>query len=323
MIAAIRSRYGLPEVLSIHEVDKPIPKKNEVLIGVHAATVNRTDCGILLAKPFIIRFFTGLFKPNHPITGTDFAGKIEAVGKKVSKFKIGDKVWGFKDAGNGTHAQYITISENGPLLTIPDNITYQQAAASSEGAHYAYNIIKKVKLKPGDNVLVNGATGAIGSAAVQLLKYFGANVTAVCKKDNAELVKSLGARKVIDYRTEDFSKDNQKYHYVFDTVGKSTFRKCKPLLYPGGIYIPSDLGPGAQNIYLPLITRFSGNKRVVFPIPTDIKGSLRLIKTLLEANQFQPVIDRTYPLEKIVEAYNYVLSEQKIGNVILTFESNN
>lgn len=322
MKAAIRSKYGTPDVLSIKEVEIPMPKDNEVLIRVYATTVNRTDCGMLLAKPFISRFFTGLFKPKFPTTGTDFAGKIEAVGKNISTFKVGDKVWGFNDIGYGTHAQYITVSENSPMLTIPDNITYQQAAASPEGAHYAYNIINKVKLKPGDNVLVNGATGAIGSATVQLLKYFGANVTAVCNTKNIELVKSFGVNKVIDYLNEDFTKDNQKYHYVFDAVGKSTFAKCKPLLYPGGIYISTDLGPGGQNIYLPLITRFS-SKRTIFPIPTDIKRSLVLIKNLLETKQFKPVIDRTYPLEKIADAYNYVLSGQKTGNIILTFEDNN
>ncbi len=318
MLASIFSKYGPPEVLSIEEIEIPTPKDNEILAKVHAATVNRTDCGILLAKPFITRFFTGLFTPKSSITGTGFAGQIEAVGKNVSKFKVGDKVWGFVD--NGTHAQYIAIPEDSPILTIPDKITYQLAAACAEGAHYAYNIINKVKLKTGDHVLVNGATGAIGSALVQFLKYFKANVTAVCNTKNIELVKSLGASKVIDYMKEDFTKDNQKYHYVFDAVGKSTFAKCKPLLYPRGIYISTDLGPGAQNIYLPLVTRLFSNKRTIFPIPTDIKGSLLFIKDLLEKNQFQPVMDKTYPLAKIVEAYTYVLSGQKTGNVVLTFE---
>ena len=161
MKAAIRSKYGSPDVLSIKEVEIPTPKDNEVLIRVYAATVNRTDCGILWAKPFIMRFFTGLFKPKLLSTGTDFAGKIEAVGKNVSNFKAGDKVWGFKDNGIGSHAQYITISQDGPVTTIPGNITYEQAAASPEGAHYAYNFIKKVNIKAGDNVLVNGAQGLL------------------------------------------------------------------------------------------------------------------------------------------------------------------
>lgn len=319
MKAALRSKYGPPEVLSIQELGIPTPKDNEVLVKVYAATVNRTDCGMLWAKPFIMRFFTGLFKPKYPGIGTDFAGKIEAVGKNVTTFKVGDRVWGFNDSGKGTHAQYITQRENGPVLTIPDNISYEVAAASAEGAHYAYNCIRKAKLKAGQNVLVNGATGAIGSACVQLLKYFGATVTAVCNTKNIELVKSLGADRIIDYEKEDFTKDNQKYHFIIDAVGKSTFAKCKPLLHPGGVYIPSDLGPGNQNIYLPLTTRFS-SKKTIFPIPTNIKKSLALIKTLLESNQFKPVIDRRYPLEKIAEAFTYVDSGQKTGNVILNLE---
>lgn len=321
MKAALRSKYGLPNVLSIKEVEMPTPKDNEVLVRVYAATVNRTDCAILFAKPFIMRFFTGLFKPRSPGIGTDFAGKVEAIGKNVSKFKVGDRVWGFADTGKGTHAQYITRPENSPILTIPDDISYEVAAASAEGAHYAYNCIKKIKLKAGDNVLVNGATGAIGSAAVQLLKFYGANVTAVCNTKNIELVKSLGADRIIDYMNEDFTKDTQKYHFVLDMVGKSTFAKCKSLLHPGGVYISSDLGPGNQNIYLPLTTRFS-SKRTIFPIPTDIKGSLALMKKLLETKQFKPVIDRRYTLEKIVEAFTYVVSGEKTGNVILTLEDN-
>jgi NADPH:quinone reductase-like Zn-dependent oxidoreductase len=322
MKAAARSKYGSPEVLSIREVEIPTPKDNEVLVRMRAATVNRTDCAILRATPFIMRFFTGLFKPKSPGIGTDFAGIIEATGKNVSKFKAGERVWGFNDTGKGTHAQYIVRPENSPILTIPDNTSYESAAASAEGAHYAYNCIKKVKFKAGDNVLVNGATGAIGSAALQILKYFGANVTAVCNTKNTDLVNSLGADRIIDYQNEDFTNDNQKYHFILDAVGKSSFAKCKPLLLPGGIFISSDLGPGNQNIYLPLLTRFS-SKRTIFPIPTDTIGSLVFIKELLTTNQFKPVIDRRYPLEKIVEAFTYVASGQKTGNVILNFEDSN
>ena len=324
MKAIVYTKYGPPDVLQLKEVEKPTPKDNEVLIKIHATTVNRTDCGILRAEPFITRFFTGIFKPNKPILGTEFAGKIEAVGKNVSSFKVGDKVFGFNDNGSGSHAQYMTISEDKALATIPSNITYEQAAASTEGAHYAYNFIKKINLKSGDKVLVNGATGAIGSAAVQLLRYFGADITAVCGTENMELVKSLGADKVIDYTKEDFTKDNQKYNFVFDTVGKSSFFKCKTLLQSGGVYISSDLGYMAQNIFLPLITPIIkpmiGNKKTIFPIPTDIKGSILLIKKLIEQGKFKAVIDRKYPLEQIVEAYRYVEKGQKIGNVVITVE---
>ena len=327
MKAIVCTKYGSPDVLELKEVKKPIPENNEVLIKIHATTVNRTDCATLRAKPFFARIATGIFKPNKPIIGTEFAGEIVAIGKNVSSFKIDDKVFGFNESGFGSHAQYMTISEDKALTTIPDNITYEQAAASTEGAYYAYNFINKVNLKSGQKILVNGATGAIGSAAVQLLKYFGANVTATCGTKNMELVKSLGANKVIDYTKEDFTKDNQKYNFVFDTVGKSSFFKCKPLLQSGGVYISSDLGYMAQNIFLPHITPIIkpmiGNKKTIFPIPTDCRGSILLIKKLIEEGKFKAVIDRTYPLEQIVEAYKYVETGQKTGNVVITVEYNN
>ena len=323
MKAIVYTKYGPPEVLQLKEVEKPVPKDNEVLIKVHAATVNRTDCGLLRAKPFIVRFFTGIFKPRKHIPGTDFAGEIEDVGKNVTSFKVGDKVYGFDDSGSGSHAEYMTISEDKALATIPGDMRYEQAAASTEGAHYAYNFIKIVNLKSGQKVLVNGATGAIGSAAVQLLNYFGANVTAVCKGKYFELVKSLGANEVIDYTQEDFTKDDQTYSFIFDTVGKSSFAKCKPLLEPGGVYISSELGYMAQNLFLALTTPILGNKKVKFPLPMDSRGSILFIKQLIEEGKFKAVIDREYPLEQIAEAYTYVEKGQKIGNVVITLEHNN
>ena len=323
MKAIVYHKYGPPDVLQLKELEEPTPKDNEVLIKVHATTVNRTDCAIVRAVPFFMRIITGLFRPKKQIPGTEFAGEIEAVGKSVSSLKVGDKVFGFDDQGSGSHAQYMTIKEDN-VITIPDNISYEQAAASSEGAHYAYNFINKVDIKKGQNVLVNGATGAIGSATVQLLKYFEVNVTAVCATKNIELVKSLGANKVIDFTKEDFTKDEQKYNFFFDTVGKSSFFKCKHLLQSGGIYISSDLGYMAQNIFLPLITPIIkpmiGNKKTVFPFPTDIRGSILLIKSLIEQDKFKAVIDRKFPLEQIVEAYRYVEKGQKTGNVVITVE---
>ncbi len=319
MQAATYEQYGSPDVLQIKEVEKPVPKEREVLIRVYAATVNRTDCAMLRAKPFIMRFVTGLFKPGKSITGTDFAGMIEAVGKDVTAFKAGDKVFGFDDSGVCSHARYLTLSEDKALSTLPENTSYQQAAASLEGAHYAYNFINKVDLKSGHKVLVNGATGAIGSAAVQMLTYFGAVVTAVCDTKNIALVKSLGADKVIDYTKEDFTtQDDQKYDFMFDTVGKSSFARCKPLLQPKGVYISSELGAMAQNPFLALLTPLTGGKKVVFPIPTDTKGSISFIKKLMEEGKFKPVIDRTYPLAQIAEAYRYVEKGQKTGNVVIT-----
>jgi NADPH:quinone reductase-like Zn-dependent oxidoreductase len=323
MKAIVCTKYGPPEVLELKEVAKPTPKDNEVLIKIHATTVNRTDSATLRAKPFFARLVTGIFKPNSPILGTEFAGKIKAVGKNVSSYKVGDKVFGFNESGLGSHAQYMTMSEDKALTTIPRNITYEQAAASTEGAHYAYNFIKKVNIKSGQKVLVNGATGAIGSAAVQLLKYFGAHVTAVCNTKDFELVKSLGADKVIDYTKEDFTKDDQDYSFIFDAVGKSTFAKCKPLLQPDGVYISSELGPMAQNLFFALITPIIGNKKVIFPLPTDCRGSVLFIKKLIEKGKFKAVLDRKYPLEEIIEAYKYVETGQKIGNVVITVEHNN
>jgi NADPH:quinone reductase-like Zn-dependent oxidoreductase len=313
--AIVCTKYGPPEVLQLREVEKPVPKDKEVLIKVHATTVNRTDCATLRAKPFFARFITGILKPKKQIPGTEFAGEIEAVGKDVTSFKVGDKVFGLDETGSGSHAQYMTISEDKALTTIPGAIT--------EGAHYAYNFINKVNLEKGQQVLVNGATGGIGSAAVQLLSYFGADVTATCRGEHFELVKSLGANELIDYTQEDFTKRSQTYSYVFDAVGKSSFGKCKPLLEPGGVYISSELGYMAQNIFLALTTPILGRKKVKFPLPTDSRGSVLLIKRLTEEGRFKAVIDREYPLEQIVEAYTYVETGQKIGNVVITVERDN
>jgi len=323
MKAIVYTKYGPPDVLQLKEVEKPMPSDNEVLIKIFATTVNRTDYATIRAIPFFARFYTGLFKPKKQIPGTEFAGKIEAVGKSVSSFKVGDKVFGFEDQGSESHAQYMTISEHKGLAMIPAEISYEQAVASSEGAHYAYNFINKVNLKSGHKVLVNGATGAIGSAAVQLLKYFGANVTAVCNAKNIELVKLLGADRVIDYTKEDFTKENQKYDFVFDAVGKSSFFKCNRLLQPKGVYISSDLGYMSQNIFLPFITPIFRGKKTIFPTPTDLKGSIRLIKKLIEEGKFKAVIDRKYPLEQIGEAYKYVGTGQKTGTVVITVGHDN
>ena len=321
MKALVYTRYGSPDRLHIKEVKKPVPKDHEVLIKIYATTVNRTDCATIRAKPFFMRLVTGLFRPKRKIPGTEFAGEITGTGKSVLALKAGEKVFGFDDEGSGAHAQFLTINEN-KVLTIPGKLSYEQAAASSEGAHYAYNFINKVNLEKGQSVLVNGATGAIGSAAVQLLKFFETDVTAVCATKNIELVKSLGARKVIDYTKEDFRNERQQYHFVFDAVGKSSFLTCKHLLLPGGVYISSDLGYMAQNIFLPLITplikRAIGNRKTKFPAPTNIRRSLLFIKGLMEQDKFKAVIDREYPLEKIVEAYHYVEKGQKIGNVVIT-----
>jgi len=317
MKAIIYQKYGSPDVLELKEVEKPIPNENEVLIKVAATTVNRTDCAMLRAKPFIMRFMTGLFKPKNPILGTEFVGTIEAIGPKVTAYKMGDRVFGFNDQGVSSYAQYLTIKAGDSIALLPKGYTLEQVIGSIEGTHYAYNMINKVNLKKGQKVLVNGATGAIGSAAVQLLTYYGANVTAVCDGANAMLVKSLGATKVIDYTKEDFTERNEKYSFIFDTIGKSTFAKCKPLLESNGAYISSELGPNGQNLYLPLITSIMGSKKVKFPYPSDIKRSILLVKELMEEKRFKPVIDRKHSLNEIPLAFKYVEKGQKTGNVII------
>lgn len=315
MKAVVRYKYGSPQVLSIKELVIPIPKDDEVLIRVYATTVNRTDCGLLWGKPFVLKFFSGLFKPHSIVTGTDFAGQIEGVGKNVKSFKVGDKVMGFDFMGLRSHAQYLVVPEFKVLINIPDNLTYDLAAASLEGPLYALNGIKAANPKAGQKALVNGATGAIGSSIVQILKFYGLYVTAVCANENRALVTSLGADKVIDYKIEDFTQDTGEYDFVFDAVGKSTFSKCKPLLTKKGIYLPADR---LVNLFLALITPLFGGKKVVFPPPKNLKASLRFIKELIEKGSFKPIIDRKYPVDKIAEAYNYVATGQKIGSVIIT-----
>ena len=314
MKAAVRSKYGLPKVLSINEIDIPTPKDNEVLIRVVATTVSRTDCHILSGMPFFMRFFTGLFKPRLAVTGTDFAGIIEATGKNVTSFKTGDKVIGFNFLGLRSHAHYLTLPGTKEIVKIPGNITYDQAAACVEGAFYALNVINKMNPKAGQKALVNGATGAIGSAIVQFFKFYGTSVTAVCDGENAELAKSLGADKVINYKTDDFTKDNERYDFVFDAVGKSSFGTCKPLLKKKGIYSSS----GGPNLLPLLITPLLGGKKEIFCPPKKLEASLNFIMDLAEKGNFRPVIDRTYPIDKIAEAYEYVATGQKIGNVIIT-----
>ncbi len=320
MRAAIRTTYGDPSVLSVQNIEKPTPKDNEVLVKIHATTISRTDTGVLLGAPFVFRFFTGLPKPRYQTTGTDFAGRIESIGKNVTAFKVGDRIWGFKDHGLPTHAEYAAIPMDMPILKIPEGQGYQTMVACAEGAHYARNFINKVALKAGQKAVVYGATGAIGSALVQILKHFGLYVTAVCGTPHLDLVKSLGADKVYDYLTEDFTKDTIQYDYVFDAVGKSAFGICKPLLLPKGIYISSEFGPNNENMYLPLTTLFSSGKKVIFPMPLDIKASMKLMNHLVEIGHFKPLIDRVYPLDDIAEAFRYVLTGQKIGNVIISMD---
>jgi NADPH:quinone reductase-like Zn-dependent oxidoreductase len=320
MKAAVHTSYGSPEVVQVMDVSKPFPKKNELLIQVLASTVNRTDCGFRSAEYFISRFFSGLLKPKHQILGNEFAGIVVATGEAVQSFQIGDKVFGYNDQTFGGHAEYLVIAESAAVATMPHGLNFQEAAPLTEGGHYALVDIRAAKVKPGQNVMVYGATGAIGSAAVQLLKCFGATVTAVCSTPHVSLVKSLGADTVIDYLTTDFTQCNQTFDFIFDAVGKTSFSACKPLLTAKGIYISTELGKRSANVFLALITPMLGGKKVLFPIPSISKADVIFLKELVEAGKFKPVIDKQYSLDKIVEAYHYVESRQKVGNVIINMQ---
>ena len=321
MKAAVRTKFGLPGDLAVKEIGKPTPKDNEVLIKVYASTVNRSDCHVLSGEPKYMRLFVGFSKPKESIIGSDFTGQVEAVGSAVKAFKPGDKIMGFGGVfGCGSHAQYFVLPEAKAIqymIMMPANLDYEQAAACLEGAYYAAAGLSNLNLKAGEKAMIYGATGAIGSAYVQFFKYYGVYVTAVCGAENFNLVRSLGADKVIDYKTQDFTKDDDRYDYVFDAVGKKTFFECKSLLNKKGQFSSSG---GLSNIFLAMITPLFGGKRVLFSAPKDIAGNLNFIKGLVEKGKFKPIIDRKYPLEKIAEAYTYVASGQKIGNVIITMD---
>ncbi len=318
MKAAVYTRYGPPEVIVVKETDAPVPKNDEVLVKIFASTVNRTDSGFRSAEYFVSRFWSGLFKPKYPILGCEFAGEIAAVGDDVHSFSIGDRVFGYDDQKFGGHAEYLTIKATAAIATIPENFSYETAAALTEGSHYALGNIRAAKVKAGDNVMVYGATGAIGSAAVQLLKYFGARVTAVANTRNMGLIRSLGADEVIDYQNENFTQTSQQFSFIFDAVGKSSFGECKPLLTDRGIYVSTELGKNGENIWYALTTPVFRKKKVIFPIPSMKKEDIEFLKQLAEERKFRPVIDRTYSLDEIVEAYRYVETGQKTGNVIIT-----
>jgi NADPH:quinone reductase-like Zn-dependent oxidoreductase len=319
MRAAVSTAYGPPEVVRVAEVPKPAASDHQVLVKVHATTVNRTDCGLRAARPFIVRLFVGLRRPRFTVLGTEFAGEVEAVGAGVTSFAVGDRVFGFSGSRFGAHAEYLAVPEDGWLATVPADLGYEQVAPSTEGAQYALTLIRTARIRRGQDVLVNGATGAIGSAAVQLLRHLGATVTATCDTDHLELVRRLGADRVIDYTAEDFTRDARTYDVVLDAVGKSSFRRCRRLLRPGGLYLSSDLGPLSQNPVLALLTPLFGGRKVRFPNPMrqDQAAVMRTVRELLSSGEFRPLIDRRYRLDQIVEAYTYVETGRKIGSVVI------
>lgn len=320
MKAVVYEKYGSPDVLELKEIAKPVPENNEILIKIHATTVNRTDCGLRKAEPFIARFFTGILRPKNKILGAEFAGEIEAVGKDVTEFKKGDRVFGHSGDKMGTHAEYICLTEDDPVAIKPDNMSYEQAASVCDGAILAWTYLSKANIQKGQRVLINGASGSIGTEGVQIAKYLGAEVTGVCSTTNLELVSSLGADWVVDYTKEDFTKDDQMYEVVFDAVGKSSFSHCKNILKSGGIYFSTELGPMSQNPFLDIWTSKFGNKKVMFPLPKYTKQDVIFFKKLIEEGHIKAVIDRKYPLEQIKEAYRYVETGHKKGNVVIVMD---
>ena len=316
MRAVVHDRYGPPEVLRLDDVERPVPEDDEVLVRIHATTVNRTDTGLRAARPFISRFFTGLLQPKHTILGMEFAGEVEAVGAAVTEFAVGDRVFGGK--GFGAHAEFLCIRESAPLAHMPAGVTFDEAAAVTDGAMLALACLGKADLRDGRSILVYGASGSVGTAGVQLAKHFGAHVTAVCATKNVELVRSLGADEVIDYTQEDFTKNGKTYDVIFDAVGKHSFRRSRRSLKPNGTYIETDLGFMWHVPLLLLATRWVGDKKLKMGIAQYTKENVLLVKELMEAGKYRAVIDRRYPLEDVIEATEYVETGQKTGNVVLT-----
>jgi NADPH:quinone reductase-like Zn-dependent oxidoreductase len=313
--AVVHDKYGPPDVLRVEDVERPVPEEDEVLVKIHATTVNRTDCHRRAADPFLWRLMAGLRRPKHRILGGELAGQVEAVGAAVSEFAVGDHVFGTSGPRLGAHAEFICRRESGLIAHKPTGMTFEEAAAVPDGALSALACLRKAGLREGQRILVYGASGSIGTAGVQLAKYFGADVTAVCNTKNLELVRSLGADRVIDYTRDDFTKNGETYDVIFDAVGKHAFRRCRRSLKPGGIYLPTD---GLRNFGLALWTSRIGDKKVLFALPNSTKEDVLLIKELIEAGKYRAVIDRSYPLEDVVEATRYVETKQKTGNVVLT-----
>jgi NADPH:quinone reductase-like Zn-dependent oxidoreductase len=316
MRAVVYDKYGPPDVLRLEDVERPVPEEDEVLVRIHATTVNRSDCGWRSGKPFFARYFTGLRRPKRRILGSELAGDVEAVGAAVSQFAAGDHVFGV--SGFGAHAEFVCMREDRPLAHKPTGMTFEEAAAVCDGAIIALACLRKADLRKGRSILIYGASGSIGTAAVQLAKYFDADVTAVCNTKNLELVRSLGADEVIDYTQDDFTRSGKTCDIIFDAVGKHSFRRCKRSLRPGGIYIETDLGFLWHVPVLALLTRRIGDKRVTLPTPKYTKKDVLFLKELIEAGKYRAVIDRRYPLEQVVEATRYVETGQKTGNVVLT-----
>jgi NADPH:quinone reductase-like Zn-dependent oxidoreductase len=310
--AVVHERYGPPEVLRIADVPRPVPADDEVLVRVHATSVTQTDCHMRRARPLFWRFMLGLRRPRRKILGLEFAGVVEEVGSRVTTFAVGDRVFGMR---NGSHAEYVCVREAGLVARMPDGMAFEQAAGVCDGMHQGMNALRAGRVAAGTRLLVYGASGSLGTAAVQLARDLGAHVTAVCSAKSVELVRSLGADEVLDYEREDFTENGQTYDVVLDAVGKHAFLRCRSSIVPGGVFVATDR---LVNLPLSFLTRWFGDRRVAFDFARYSRENVLLLRGLLEAGKYRPVIDRTYPLEDVVEAARYVESWQKTGNVVLT-----
>lgn len=318
MKAVVHDQYGPPEVWRLEEVAQPAPGADQVLVRIYATTVTRTDCHMRRASPFVWRAFNGLRRPRRRILGMEFAGRVVEVGAAVRGFRVGDDVFGISGWDFGAHAEYIRVGEAGPIALKPAGVGFASAAACLDGPTDALAKLRRARVGSGQRILIYGASGSIGTAAVQLSKALGADVTAVCSTTTRELVRSLGADTVIDYTREDFTAGGHTYDVIFDAVGKTSFRRCRRLLKPGGRYVFTD---GLVNVVWLLATSVWRRKRVLFTNPKRTKAEVVFIKKLIEAGRYVAVVDRTYPLEEIVDAARYVETEQKTGNVVLTVGS--
>jgi NADPH:quinone reductase-like Zn-dependent oxidoreductase len=320
MKAIVYTKYGPPDVLQLKEVKKPTPKENEILVKVKATTVTVAD---IRSRSFTVplsvwlpaRITLGFRRPKKSILGLELSGEVESVGKDVKQFKEGDQVFAASQIGYGAYAEYKCLPENGPVSIKPNNLSFEEAAAIPIGARTALFYLRKANIKSGQKVLVYGASGSVGSYAVQIAKYFGADVTGVCSTTNLELVKSLGADRVIDYTQEDFTNNNETYDIIFDTIGKSSFSGCQGSLKKNGRYLLT-VG-GLMNYVLMLWTSMVGGKRVICGMSIEKTEALIFIKKLIEKGKIKPVIDRRYPLEQIAEAHSYVEGGHKKGNVVI------
>ena len=329
MKAILHTKFGPPDELQLKEIEKPVPRDNELLIKIHATTVTSTDCNArnftFVTKVFQLParlFFFGIFRPRINILGFDLAGEIEAVGKDVKRFKEGDQVFGTPGIAFGAHAEYTCMPEDGVLTIKPANMAWEEAASVFLGAHTALFFLRdKGNIQAGQKILIYGASGSIGTFAVQLAKYFGAEVTGVCSTTNLEMVKSLGAEKIIDYTKEDFTRSGETYDLIFDTVGKTSFSRCKNSLKQKGIFLTAlmDLPEIVQIIW----TSMTGGKKVKGGVAPERVEDLNFLKELMEAGKIKPVIDRCYPLEQTAEAFRYVEEGHKKGNVVITVEHSN